>query len=98
MIGQLSFISLRDYVKVNLGEAFDLREFHYQVLRHGSVPLSYLEDQIRKYVECKKDMNLSDCKYLQGNTAKLPQNLIKYENVDKQLFNIRDVLEAERYY
>ena len=37
-----------------LGEGFDLREFHDQVLKNGSMPLSMLEILIVEYVEEKK--------------------------------------------
>ena len=35
-----------------LGDKFDLRDFHYQLLSQGSSPLSYLEQSIHGYVNC----------------------------------------------
>ena len=43
MIGQLHITKLREYAEKKLGDAFNLKEFHFQVLRHGAVPLSFLE-------------------------------------------------------
>ena len=37
MIGQLQILKLREYAEKKLGDAFSLKEFHFQVLRHGSV-------------------------------------------------------------
>lgn len=100
MIGQLSFINLRKYVRKHLGDEFNLREFHYQVLRHGSAPLVYIEDQIKKYVECYKDKNLIGCKYLAENTSgkirRSAEN--EMEKAENELFHFRDLLEEERYY
>ena len=36
-----------------LGQDFDIREFHHQILRHGSVPMSVLEEQIQLYIKAE---------------------------------------------
>lgn len=61
MIGQLDIKKARDYATKELGENFDLKEFHYQVLSQGSSPLGYLTDHIRRYVECKNDSTKVGC-------------------------------------
>ena len=52
----LSFSSkeLRAYATEELGEEFDIREFHDEVLGRGSVPLSVLDANIRAWVGTKK--------------------------------------------
>ncbi|CAM4058659.1 DUF885 domain-containing protein [Pseudoalteromonas byunsanensis] len=50
-IGELTIKRLRADAEQKLGEHFDIREFHYQVLRHGSIPLYVLEEQINQYIE-----------------------------------------------
>jgi uncharacterized protein (DUF885 family) len=48
-IGQRSITELRDRAKRRLGDRFRLPAFHDEVLRHGAVPLSLLEDLVRSW-------------------------------------------------
>lgn len=50
-IGQLKILELRRRAEKQLGERFDVREFHDAVLRNGSIPLSVLEQVIDDYLE-----------------------------------------------
>ncbi|GGA85975.1 hypothetical protein GCM10011369_30020 [Neiella marina] len=50
-VGEITIRQLRQKAEHQLGAAFDIREFHHQILRHGSVPLSVLENQINRYIE-----------------------------------------------
>ena len=49
-MGELTIKRLRSRAEQQLGEAFDIREFHDAVLREGSVPLTVLEQQIDRYI------------------------------------------------
>ena len=49
-MGELKIRELRARAEQRLGDEFDVRKFHYQVLRHGAVPLSVLEEQIGAYL------------------------------------------------
>ncbi|RUO36663.1 DUF885 domain-containing protein [Aliidiomarina sanyensis] len=49
-IGQLHIQSLRDRAEAALGEGFDVREFHRQVLKNGSLPLAILEEEIDAWI------------------------------------------------
>lgn len=49
-IGELTIKRLRKEAEESLGDKFDVREFHHQILKNGSVPLSILEQQIALYI------------------------------------------------
>ncbi|WP_113907212.1 DUF885 domain-containing protein [Aliidiomarina celeris] len=54
-LGELLIRQLRAEAETALGDDFDIREFHYQVLRNGSIPLATLEAQVRAYIESSKN-------------------------------------------
>ncbi len=49
-IGQLKILELRDRAKKALGDKFDLRAFHDQVLDSGALPLDVLSDRIDEWI------------------------------------------------
>lgn len=49
-IGQLKIRELRAKAETELGEKFDIRQFHNQVLETGCVPLALLEDKINRWI------------------------------------------------
>jgi uncharacterized protein (DUF885 family) len=53
-LGELTIKRLRRDAEKQLGNDFDVREFHDVVLRNGSVPLSILEQQVASYIQKKK--------------------------------------------
>jgi uncharacterized protein (DUF885 family) len=53
-IGELKIKELRAYATDALGEDFDIRAFHDEVLGNGAVPLSVLEANIKTWVEKQK--------------------------------------------
>ena len=50
MIGFLKILDLRELAKKTLGDEFDIREFHHQVLKNGAVPLTVLEENIHHWL------------------------------------------------
>jgi len=50
-IGELTIKRLRQKAQQALGDKFDVKEFHFQVLAQGSIPLQILEQQIDAYIE-----------------------------------------------
>ena len=49
-IGMLKIVQLRAKAKQQLGDKFDIREFHDVVLTNGAVPLNVLEDMVNDYI------------------------------------------------
>ncbi|MFC5578660.1 DUF885 domain-containing protein [Lysobacter niabensis] len=53
-IGELKIQELRGRAEQALGDKFDVREFHAEVLKDGAVPLSVLENKIDRWIAAKK--------------------------------------------
>jgi uncharacterized protein (DUF885 family) len=54
-IGELAIKRLRNNAEKALGEAFDLRDFHDQILKNGAMLLSMLEKVIEQYIMKQKN-------------------------------------------
>ena len=50
-IGQLKIVELRERAASALGDAFDIRDFHEEVLGQGDLPLDVLEARIDAWIE-----------------------------------------------
>ena len=53
-VGQMKIRELRMRASNELGNKFDVREFHDQVLKDGSLPMSVLEAKIDRWIASKK--------------------------------------------
>ena len=53
-IGQLKILELRAKAEKNLGDKFDIKEFHNEVLETGCIPLALLENKIDNWISDKK--------------------------------------------
>ncbi len=53
-IGQLKIRELRDKAQAEMGDNFDIGQFHNEILEVGCVPLALLEDKINKWIEDNK--------------------------------------------
>ena len=52
-IGELKIKELRAYAEETLGDGFDIRAFHDEVLGRGAVPLNVLDTNVRAWVEAQ---------------------------------------------
>jgi uncharacterized protein (DUF885 family) len=53
-IGMLKIVELRERARTQLGDKFDIREFHDIVLRDGAVPLAVLEETVDAWLAGKE--------------------------------------------
>lgn len=53
-IGQLKIRQLRNKAERSLGNKFDIKEFHNQVLESGCVPLKLLEEKLIRWINAQK--------------------------------------------
>ena len=49
-IGQLKLLELKQRAKNQLGDQFDIKEFHHAALSQGALPLAVLEERIDDYL------------------------------------------------
>ncbi len=54
MIGRLKILQLRERAKQALGDKFDIRAFHDEVLGGGALPLSILEKRINQWIDTQQ--------------------------------------------
>ncbi|MDH3304403.1 MAG: DUF885 domain-containing protein [Gammaproteobacteria bacterium] len=52
-VGQIKIRAIRDNAQVRLGDSFDVKDFHTQVLMDGAMPLSMLEAKIDRWIEAR---------------------------------------------
>ena len=53
-VGQLKILELRERARKALGERFDIRDFHDEILSAGALPLDVLEKRVDAWIETKK--------------------------------------------
>jgi len=49
-LGELKMVELRERAKAALGPRFDLRRFHEEILRDGSMPLDILDAKMTRWI------------------------------------------------
>ena len=50
-VGQLSMLRVRAMAENQLGDAFDIREFHEMILMNGAMPLEILEESVGSWIK-----------------------------------------------
>ena len=56
-IGQLQILRLRDEARQRLGDRFDIRAFHDEVLGNGPLPLDILQSQVETWISEQNGVN-----------------------------------------
>jgi uncharacterized protein (DUF885 family) len=54
-IGMIKILELREKAKKQLGNKFDIRQFHEVVLTNGAIPLDVLQELVDRWVKSKQD-------------------------------------------
>jgi poly(3-hydroxybutyrate) depolymerase len=71
-IGLIKMLELRQRAMDQLGDQFDIKEFHNVVLGHGSVPLDILERVVQGYIDAKSAPSLTGTLTPMPTTAPAP--------------------------
>jgi len=50
-MGQLTILKLRDEAKTQLGDKFDLKKFHDEILNGGAMPLELLQQRVENWIK-----------------------------------------------
>jgi uncharacterized protein (DUF885 family) len=58
-IGQLKFLELRERAKKELGEKFDIRAFHDEMLNGGALPLDVLDARTNAWIAAQKEKKVA---------------------------------------
>jgi uncharacterized protein (DUF885 family) len=54
-VGMLTILDLRQRAEQQLGEKYDIREFHDVVLKNGALPMQLLSDVVDAYIQSKQN-------------------------------------------
>lgn len=52
-MGQLTILKLRDEAKAQLGDRFDVKTFHDEILNGGAMPLELLQDRVTAWIKAQ---------------------------------------------
>jgi uncharacterized protein (DUF885 family) len=53
-MGQLTILKLRDEAKAQLGDKFDIKSFHDEILNGGAMPLELLKERVEAWIKDQK--------------------------------------------
>jgi uncharacterized protein (DUF885 family) len=56
-MGQLTILKLRDEAKTQLGEKFDLKAFHDEIVNGGAMPLDLLQERVKAWIKNQAAQN-----------------------------------------
>jgi uncharacterized protein (DUF885 family) len=50
-MGQLTILKLREQAKAQLGDKFDIKKFHDEILNGGAMPLELLQERLQSWIK-----------------------------------------------
>ncbi len=53
-IGEMKIIELREKARTELGEKFNIKDFHNIILRNGPMPFEIMEKEVKRYIDMVK--------------------------------------------
>jgi uncharacterized protein (DUF885 family) len=53
-MGQLTILKLRDEAKTQLGDKFDIKAFHDEILNGGAMPLELMQERVEAWIKAQK--------------------------------------------
>jgi uncharacterized protein (DUF885 family) len=56
-MGQLTILKLRDEAKAQLGDKFDIKAFHDELLNGGAMPLDLLQERVEGWTKNQTAQN-----------------------------------------
>jgi len=72
-MGQLTILKLRDEAKTQLGEKFDLKAFHDEILNGGAMPLDLLQERVIAWTKNQATQTDKRKTEIDPQTARVPQ-------------------------
>ncbi|MBU7017701.1 MAG: DUF885 domain-containing protein [Theionarchaea archaeon] len=60
MVGMIKILELRQKVINELGDQFDIKEFHHVILGGGGMPLTLLEQRVQDYIDARSESHYFD--------------------------------------
>ncbi|MBU7013494.1 MAG: DUF885 domain-containing protein [Theionarchaea archaeon] len=84
MVGKLKMLELRQKAMDELGDAFNIKEFHHVVLSSGGVPLTLLEKRVEEYIDSRMGatIQLKTCALGTVRIQSRTPQLMSYFNTD----------------
>jgi len=61
-MGQLTILKLRSEAKAELGNQFDIKAFHDEILNGGAMPLDLLQERVERWIKTQLPQNASAAK------------------------------------
>ncbi|RUS89529.1 hypothetical protein EGW08_002717, partial [Elysia chlorotica] len=99
-VGELRIKKLRERAEKELGDLFDVQEFHMAVLENGALPLTVLEERVNKWImeyrkqRMEEEKNGDDCECVMMPRAKPKVRCKRYSPLMNEKNGAERVVQA----